>query len=143
VYLRRLYGTRLLKSRNIRQTFGIEINGWHSIELAQRLLDCRRKDLPNGLFILKLNLGLSRMNIHIDIGRIHFKIYKVRDLFTRRNQMFESIHYSFMKIGMPHIAPIYKKVLVRSFLTCGLRLGYITRYLDQRRVYFYRKQLLI
>ena len=83
------------------------------------------------------------MDVHIDIGRVYLEINKVGDLLTGRNQMLISVHHCFVKIGVTHITPVHKKVLVRSFLARGFRLGNKTGNLYHRRINVYGQQLLI
>jgi len=40
-----------------------------------------------GALILKLDFGLRRMNIHINISRIDFKINEIRNLFADRKSL--------------------------------------------------------
>ena len=143
VYLRRLYRTSLLECRNIRHVLGIKIDSRYSAELAQGFLDRSRQNLPDSLLILELNLRLRRMDVHIDIGRVYLEINKVGDLLTGRNQLFISIHHRFVEIGVTHIAPVHKKVLVRSFLARRFRLGYKTGNLYHGRIDVDGQQLLI
>ena len=80
------------------------------------------------------------MDVHIDIGRVYLEINKVGDLLTGRNQLLISVHHRFVEIGVTHITPVHKKVLVRSFLARGFRLGNKTGYLYHLRIDVYGPQ---
>ena len=126
MYLRRLGRYFLLKCRNVRHIFRIKVDGRDRTEFTQRLLHGCRKYLPDGLFILKLDFSLGRMDIHVNIGRIYIEIDKVGNLFTSGNQLFISLHNRLMKIRMTHITPVDKEILMCPFLTGSLRLGYVS-----------------
>ena len=137
LYPRWRRGKILFKSRNIRHVFRIKINGRNRIEFPQRFFDSRRNNLPDSLLVLKFNFRFSRMNIHIDIGRIHFKIKKIRNLLTYRDQLFISLHHRLMEIGMPHITAIHKEILMCPFLARRFRLSNITGKFDHRCIHIH------
>ena len=140
---RRFDRATLLECRDVGHPFRIEIDGRHSIELSKRLLNGSRKYLPNGLFVLKLDFCLCWMNVHIYIGWINFKIDEVGYLLSGRNQLLISVHHRFVEIGVAHVTPVYKKVLVCAFLAGRLRLCNKTRNLYHRRIHIHRQQLLV
>ncbi|CDB11697.1 unknown [Bacteroides sp. CAG:633] len=125
MHLGRLYRPGLFEGRNIRHIFRVEVDLRNGTELTQRLLDCRRQNLPDGLFVLELDFGLGRMNVHIDIGRIDLKINEIRNLLAGRNQLLVSLHHCLVKIGMTHVTPVHEEILMCPFLACRLRLGHI------------------
>ena len=79
--LRRFGGRFCLKCRNIAAylPYRNQWKEWRWTWVLTTLYWCR-KYLPDSLFILKLDFCLCRMNIHIDISRIHFKINKRRSV---------------------------------------------------------------
>ena len=83
------------------------------------------------------------MDIHIDVGRIDFKVNEIRNLFACGNQLFVSIHHCLMEIRMTHIAPVHKEILMGTFLTGCFGFGYITRNFHHCSVDFYTEQLLV
>ena len=143
MHLRRLYRTSLIECGNIRHTFRIEINGRHSIEFTQWLFYRCGNDLPNCLLVFKLNLGLGRMYIHINVGRVHIKVNEIRNLFACRNQLFISIHHRFMEIRMTHITPVHKEILMSTFLTRRLWFGNKAGDLHHSSIHIYRQQMLV
>ena len=82
MYFRWRWRKILLKYRNVGHIFRIKINRRNGIKLAQSFFYRSRNYLPNGLLVLKLNLCLGRMDIHINICRIDLKIQEIRDLLS-------------------------------------------------------------
>ena len=54
----------------------LEIHHRHDSQSAERLHTAALKNLPDGLFVVELDLGLLRMHIHVDPLRIDRQIQK-------------------------------------------------------------------
>ena len=67
------------------------------------------------------------MDIHINVARIHIEVEKIGHLLAHGNEALVGLHHSFVEIGMLHIAPINKEILVRTFFACCLRFAHKSR----------------
>ena len=132
-----------VKCRDIRTTFCIKVYLRNLTKLTYGIPDCRQQNLPDSLFVLKLDLCLCWMNIHIDIRWCHFKIDKVWDLHANRYQTFKSLHDCLMEISMFHKTPIDKETILRTFFPRRLRFSHKTSNLTHGRFHIYRQQVLI
>ena len=129
----------MFEGRNVGHPFRIKIDGRYGIEFSQRFLDGRRENLPNGLFVLKLDFGLGGMNVHINIGRLHIEVQEVGHLLTSRYQLFVSIHHRLMEVWMTHISAIDKEILTGTLLTGRFRTTHKTRNASHSSIHFHRK----
>ena len=130
-------------SGNGRSTLGIEIDGRHLAETAQGFLDSRGKDLPDGHLILKLDLGLRGMDVHVDGLRLYSETQEVVGLLALGNQLLIGRHHRFMEIGVTHVSPVDEQELQRVTLAGILGFADVTLHLDQRCVDVHRQQLLV
>ena len=64
----------IIKQGNVWLSLSIEINRRHFAVLANTITNSCRQNLPDGLFILKLNFGLGRMYVHIYLAWLHLNI---------------------------------------------------------------------
>ncbi len=62
---------------NVDGTVHLEIHNRHDSQSAERLPHGSVENLPDGLFVVELDLGLLRMHIHVDPLRIDRQIQKV------------------------------------------------------------------
>ena len=53
------------ESRNIGAVFGVKVYGRNRVELSQRFTHSSSQDLPNGLFVFKLDFRFRRMDIDV------------------------------------------------------------------------------
>ena len=130
-------------NRNLRFILRIEIDGRHIIEHANAFLHCRRENLPDGLLVLKLDFGLGRMNVDIDVFRIHLEIEEVRHLLTQRYQSVVSCHYRLVEIRVLHVSSVDKEELMNTLLPCRLRLAHKAPHLAHGGFHIHRQQVMI
>ena len=110
-----------IEHRNFRLILGIKVNGRHIIKHTDALLHGCRENLPDSLLILKLDFSLGRMDVHVDVLRIHLEIEEVRHLLSYRNQAVVSRHHRLVEIRMLHISAVHKEELMHSLLAGSLR----------------------
>ena len=129
--------------RNIRFVLRIKIDGRNLVEHTYRLLDRGKDDLPDGLFVLKLDFGLRRMDVDINILRVYFEVEEIRNLFSQRNQTVEGRHHRLIEVRMLHISAIDEEELVNTLLAGSLRFTDETGNLAHGSLDIHRQQLMI
>ena len=132
-----------IEHRDIRFPLRIKVNSRNIIKASYSLLYSSKQNLPNSLFVLKLYLGLCRMNIHIDILCRYIEIKEVRNLLPLWDKSVESRDDCLMKIRMFHIAVVDEEILMGCFLTCRLWLTNKAVDMTKTRVNVYRQKILI
>ena len=108
---------------NIRTALRVEVNLGDGTELSDGILDGSGENLPDGLFVLELDFCLRRMDVDIDIRRIHFEIYKIRYVRAHGNQSFISLLHRLVEVGVLHVASIDEEEFRNTLLACRLRFG--------------------
>ena len=67
----------LSEGRNIRNPIPVEIYGSPKGILSKRFLDAGEQNLEYDAVILELDLGLGRMDVHIDRARVDLHVYEI------------------------------------------------------------------
>ena len=73
-------------NRDIGFAKGIEVDRRHIVEFPDSLLDSRRQDLPDGLFVFKFDFRLCGMDVDVDIRGVDVEIDEERHLFALWHQ---------------------------------------------------------
>ena len=140
---RRLRGpVARVEHRYVGAALGVEIYCGHLAEAPYGVFHRSRDDLPHSLFVLKLNLGLCRVYVHIDVCRVHFDVDEIRHLHAHGHQTVESVHHSLVEVWVLHIPSVDEEILMHALLSRRLRLAHIAAYAAQGRVYLHRQQVL-
>ena len=111
------------EGRDVGAPLSIEINLGYLAELSDGILDGGGEDLPEGLFVLELDLGLGGVDIDIDVGGADVEIEEIGDVEAGRDETVVGLLDSLMEIGVAHIAAIDEEILGGSLLAGGLGLG--------------------
>ena len=104
-------------------------------ELSYCILDGGRKNLPDSLLVLELNLCFGGMNVDINRGRADFEVYEIRYVRTIGYQSVVGLHDGLMEIGVLHEAPVDEEVFVGTFPSGCLGFGGKAGNLAKRRLY--------
>ena len=113
-----------LEDRDFWAPLSIELQHWHSIGLSEDLSHGSHKNLPDGLFVLKLYLSLGGMDVHINFSGVHFEIEEIGHLHVAGDNLAESLRHCLGEIGVAHVASVDEEVLVGALLACRLRLAH-------------------
>jgi hypothetical protein len=97
-------------------TLGIKLYLWYLTELTDGIMDGSCQNLPDGLFVLKLDFRLCRVYVHIDVSRVDLEIYKIRNVRARRYQTIVGLSHRLMERRMLHIAAVDEEILVGALL---------------------------
>ena len=109
--------------RQVGLALGVEVYLRNLAELADGILDGGIENLPDGLLVLKLDLGLRGVDVHIDVVGADIEIYKIRYVRAREYQSLVGLLHGLVEIGVLHIAPVDEEILVGTLLAGGLGLG--------------------
>ena len=97
---------------NVDRTVHLEIHHRHDSQSAERLPHGGVENLPDGLFVVELDLGLLRMHIHVDPLRIDRQIQKVGRLRIGSDQFLVSLQDRLAEIGRTEITAVDEQVLL-------------------------------
>ena len=142
VRLRRGNLTGRVVKWDIRAALCVEIDGGHLTELSQGIAHGGGEDLPDGLFVLKLDLRLRGMDVHVDIVGIHLEVQEIRHLHPFRNQTVIGGDNRFMEIGVFHVTAVHEEIVLAALLTSPFRFADESGNAAHGRVHLHRQQIL-
>ena len=114
-----------------------------SLTAAARICQTRRQDLPDGLLVLELYLGLGGVYVDVDVLGVHVEVDEVGHLLARGDEAFVGFHHGLVEVGVAHVATVDKEVLVRPLLAGGLGLGHEAAYPYQGGLHLQGEELLV
>ncbi len=132
-----------IENGNVGLALGVKLDGRRVVEHPHGILDRCHQDLVDGLLVLKLDLGLGGMDIHVDILGVDIEIEEIRYLVALRHQPLVGRHHRLVEIGVTHVASVDEEILV-STLFLG-RLGLAHKAVDaaDRGLKLNRQQVLV
>ena len=110
----------VLENRNFRAVFDIKVDRWYGVEASKCLANRSSQYLPDGLFILKFDFCLGRMDIDVNTTGIDEDLQKEWYLFSVGNEAFVGTLDRFGEIRVSHEATIGKKELLRTFFKTNI-----------------------
>ena len=128
---------------DVEGALGVEVDAGHGVELAERLADGRGEDLPDGLLVLELDLGLGRVDIHVDAGGVEGEVDEVVGQLAGRCQALVSLRDGLMEIGVAHVAAVDEEVVAIAAPTDCVDAPDEAFDLDERRRRLHRQQALV
>ena len=132
-----------IEDRNVGTALCIKFEFGDRRILSYRILYICKKQLPYSLLVSKLYLRLDRMDIYVNILRIHGEKDEIRNLFTRRNKPFHRLLNGFMEIRMLHESSVDEEELRCSALLGRLRFADISPYSAYRGLVLDRQERLV
>ncbi len=132
-----------IKEWDVGLALGVEVDGRHLVEHPHRVFDGGRENLPDGLLVLKLDLGLGGMDVDVYVLGVDIKINKIGHLFALGQQAVEGLHDSLAEIRVAHVAPIDEEELMCAFLLARLGLAHEAADAAHRGLDMYGQQVLV
>ena len=124
-----------VESGNVWTPLYIKVDCWHSIELAQGILDGSHQNLPDGRIVLELYFRFGGMYIDVNICGVNLEVKEVGNLLAFWDKMCKCLHNSLMEVRVTHVSAIHEEKLIGVFLTGSLWLANKTRDAGQGRIH--------
>ena len=115
----------------------------HIVELPHRLFHGSREDLPNGLFVFKLDFRLGGMDVHVNIGGVDIDIEEEGHLFAHWHQALKGSHHRLCEIVVFHVSPVGEEKLVGALPFRRFGLSDISLHLADGGVHCHGQQVLV
>jgi hypothetical protein len=113
----------LVVGRDVGEALSVEVEPRNLAELAQGIAHGSGENLEDGLLVFELDLGLSGMDVDVDVGRVDVYIYKIRYARACDDQSLVGLLYGLVEVGMLHEATVGEEILVGCLLAGRLRLA--------------------
>ena len=120
----------------------VEVNGGGHVAAAKDLAHGCHEDLPDGLLVFELDLGLGGVYVDVDARGVYVEVEEVGDLFALRYQVGIGLHHCLVEVGVAHVAAIDEEEAVGTLLAGTLGGTYAAADLDERGVDVDGEQLL-
>ena len=132
-----------IEHRDVGLALNIKVDGRDLVERSHRILYGCHQYLPDGLLVFELDFSLCRVDIYVNIFRLHIEINEVRHLFTLWQKPVEGRQNGLTEIRMTHKTPVDKEILSGPFLPCRFGLTHKTADSADRSIDLDRKKVLV